>query len=78
LTHLYLGYVAVENDPINPPVYLVCNNEAGAVAWNIPLNRRTPPPGGLLIPFVPPTAPTPDAPRRIRVRPSAAKKTENE
>jgi hypothetical protein len=73
LTHIYLGYVATENDPLNPPVYLVCNNEAGGIAWDIPLTRRPPsPPGGEITPL-PPTAP-PDEPRRIRVKSNAEKK----
>jgi hypothetical protein len=80
LTHVYLGYVAIENDPLNPPVYLVCNNEAGKVEWNIPLTSSAPPPPSGII--SPPTAPppsSPDAPRRIRVRPDAPpKKRENE
>jgi hypothetical protein len=79
LTHLYLGYVAIENDPLNPLVYLVCNNEAGNIAWNIPLNRRSPLPGAMLTPPTRLSTPTRDAPRRIRVRPSTVnKKAQNE
>lgn len=73
LTHLYLGYVATENDPLNPPIYLVCNNEAGEVAWDIPLTRRSPPPGAGVTPLIP-SAPTPDTPRRVRAKPDTAKK----
>jgi|GEM_PF-3575907 len=73
LTHIYLGYVATENDPLNPPIYLVCNDETGDIAWNIPLNRRPPPPGAVITPL-PPSAPAPDAPRRVRAKPNAAKK----
>jgi hypothetical protein len=78
LTHLYLGYVAIENDPLNPPVYLVCNNEVGKIEWNIPLTSSAPPPPIEMI--SPPTAPSsPDTPRRVRVRPDAPqKKRENE
>jgi hypothetical protein len=73
LTHIYLGYVATENDPLNPPVYLVCNDEAGEIAWNIPLNRTLPPPSAVVAPLTP-TTPTPDAPRRIRVKDGVSKK----
>jgi len=73
LTHLYLGYVATENDPLNPQIYLVCNNEAGEISWNIPLIRRLPPPGAVVTPL-PPTTTAPDAPRRIRVKDGASKK----
>jgi hypothetical protein len=78
LTHIYLGYVATENDPLNPPVYLVCNNETGEIAWEIPLTRRAPPPsGGTITPLVP-TLPPADEPRRIRVKPNVEKKAGNE
>lgn len=76
LTHLYLGYVATENDPLNPAVYLVCNDEAGEVAWSIPLNRPALPSSGVTITELPP-APPPPEPKRIRVK-SPNKKTGNE
>jgi hypothetical protein len=76
-THLYLGYVPTENDPLNPPVYLVCNNEAGAVEWQIHLNPPAPPPA---VPITPP-APTPagpEEPRRVRIKAdTATKKADN-
>jgi hypothetical protein len=79
LTHIYLGYVAIENDPLNPPVYLVCNDEAGKIAWNIPLTTSAPPPSAVLTPPTAPSSPSPDAPQRVRVRPGAAhKKAGNE
>ncbi len=77
LTHLYLGYVATENDPLNPQIYLVCNNEAGEVAWSIPLNRPSPPSGGhvVTLPLAAPVPPT--TPRRVRVK-NPNKKAGNE
>lgn len=75
LTHLYLGYVATENDPLNPPIYLVCNDEAGKVAWNIPLNRLSPPPSDVVTPL-PFSPPSPDTPQRVRVKDGARKKKE--
>ena len=77
LTHIYLGYVAAENDPLNPPIYLVCNNEAGGIAWEIPLTRRAPPPGAEITPL-PPATPQSDEPRRVRVKPNVEKKVGNE
>jgi hypothetical protein len=74
LTHIYLGYVATENDPLNPPVYLVCNNEAGGIAWEIPLTRRPPPPSGGEFTPLPSTMSPADEPRRIRVKPNLEKK----
>jgi hypothetical protein len=75
LTHLYLGYVATENDPLNPPIYLVCNNEAGQVEWSIHLNPTAPPtPATLELPA--PVAPAPDTePRRVRVKREATERT---
>jgi hypothetical protein len=78
-TNIYLGYVPTENDPLNPPVYLVCNNEAGDVEWSILLNKEPPPPSATLEPPAP--APIgPDEPRRVRVKKPAAdnKKAGNE
>lgn len=77
LTHVYLGYVATENDPLNPPVYLVCNNEAGAIEWKIPLTRRPPIPPSAEFPPAP-TVPPSDEPRRVKVKPTAEKKAGNE
>jgi hypothetical protein len=76
LTHLYLGYVATENDPLNPAIYLVCNDSGGEVAWNIPLNRSSPPPGGGVVPL-PSAPPPPPAPSRVRVK-NPNKKAGNE
>ena len=79
LTHLYLGYVATENDPLNPPVYLVCNDEAGEVAWSIPISRATPPSGGGVVTPLPAPPPAPPAPpRRVRVKNKLNKKAGNE
>jgi hypothetical protein len=77
-TNLYLGYVPTENDPLNPPVYLVCNNEAGKVEWSILLNREPPPPSAVLEPPVPPST-GPEEPRRVRVKNSdVSRKVSNE
>lgn len=73
LTHLYLGYVAVENDPLNPPMYLVCNDGAGGIAWDIPLHNRPSGSSSKVEPFVPPALP-PEGPSRIRVRADNKKK----
>jgi len=74
LTHLYLGYVATENDPLNPPIYLVCNDEAGQVEWSIHLNPTSPRPPVTLEPPVP-IAPAPDTePRRVRVKREATER----
>jgi hypothetical protein len=72
LTNLYLGYVPTENDPLNPPVYLVCNNEMGQVEWSIHLNPTAPAPPQTLEPPVP-FASAPDTePRRVRVKTKVA------
>ncbi len=77
-TNTYLGYIPTENAPLDPPVYLVCNNEMGAVEWSILLNKEPPPPAAVIVPPVP--APIgPDEPRRVRVRgPNTAKKANDE
>ena len=76
LTNLYLGYVATENDPLNPPIYLVCNDTAGEVAWSVPLHTR-PPSGGAGVTPLPAVPPTPPAPRRVRLK-NPNKKAGNE
>jgi hypothetical protein len=75
-TNIYLGYVATENDPLNPAIYLVCNNEVGEIAWNIPLTLLSPPPTTVINPSAPSS---PDVPRRAHVKPIAAiKKVKND
>lgn len=77
-TNIYLGYVPTENDPLNPPIYLVCNDDTGDIAWSIHLNGSAPSPGATLEPTTP-TAPAPDSePRRVRVKDAAQKKIGNE
>jgi hypothetical protein len=72
-TNIYLGYVPTENDPLNPLVYMVCNNEAGEIEWSIPLNREPPPPSHVLEPpAVPPSGP--EEPRRVRIKNSKLNK----
>jgi transcriptional regulator with XRE-family HTH domain len=67
-TNIYVGYVPTENDPLNPPIYLVCNDDTGDIAWSIHLNGSAPPPSATLEPTTP-TAPAPDSePRRVRVK----------
>jgi hypothetical protein len=71
LTHLYLGYVSTENDPLNPPIYLVCNNELGQIEWSLHLNPTAPPAPATLEP----PAPAPETePRRVRVKKEAAER----
>jgi hypothetical protein len=69
-TLLYLGWVPTENDPLHPPVYLVCNDESGRVKWAIRLHP-TPPKPAIEIEPTEPSAPT--APSRVRVKRSARK-----
>lgn len=67
-TLLYLGWVPTENDPLHPPVYLVCNDERGKVKWARRLHPSPPPP----VAEIEPTDPTaPAAPSRVRVKSSA-------
>jgi hypothetical protein len=74
LTHLYLGYVATENDPLNPPIYLVCNSEGGGIEWSIHLNPTAPSPPATLEPLAP-AAPAPDTePRRVRMKKEATER----
>jgi hypothetical protein len=73
-TLLYLGWVPTENDPLNPPVYLVCNNERGEVEWAIRLYPSALPPAAAIIPTEPSA---PDAPSRVRAKRSARKPASN-
>jgi hypothetical protein len=75
-TNIYLGYIPTENAPLDPPVYLVCNDDTGGVAWSILLNRRPPKPTITIEP--PAAAPSgPEEPRRVRVRNSNTNKRSN-
>ena len=76
-TNIYLGYVPTENAPLDPPVYLVCNNETGSVEWSILLNGRAPQPAITIEPPAPPPS-SPEEPRRIRVRNSKLNKQAND
>jgi len=69
-TLLYLGWVPTENDPLNPPIYLVCNNERGKMEWAIRLYPSPP----ASVTEIEPTEPSaPAAPSRVRVKRSARK-----
>jgi hypothetical protein len=74
-TLVYLGWVPTENDPLHPPVYLVCNNEQGTVEWAIRLYPSPPPPPAAEIEPTEPRAP--DAPSRVRAKGSARKPARN-
>lgn len=67
-TLVYLGWVPTENDPLHPPVYLVCNDGGGKVKWAIRLHPSPPSPTAEIEPAGP-TAPAP--PSRVRVKPNA-------
>jgi hypothetical protein len=73
-TNLYLGYVTTENDPLNPPVYLVCNDPSGEIELSIHLNAPARPPTDTLQPRSSSPIGSVSEPRRVRVKKGAAEK----
>lgn len=62
-TTVYVGYVPTENAPLSPPVFVVCKNDEGKVAWFIECEPPEPPP----VIELEPTAPS-APPARVRVK----------
>lgn len=73
LTNSYLGYVINENNPLEPSVYFVVNDEAGKHAWEPIELVGHKKPEAILLPETQPSTEEPQESSRARIKGGAAK-----